>query len=520
MIFVTLGTQNFPFNRLLEMVDRLVGEGIIAGEVFAQTGHSTYVPQNYSCAAFLDSADYSRCMTEADLIIAHAGVGTIMNCLSNHKKLIVVPRTQRFGEHVDDHQFEIAEEFGKKNYLLVAEDYETLKSAVLAANTAFLRTYEKGTNTVAEKIDLFLHGHQRRVLMVGSDLSVKGGIISVLKNYLGYDGWKETDIAFLPTHVEGPAWKKVWFFLKSLRKIQKLLHRGSFDIVHIHVSERGSFTRKAIVLRMAKRKHCKVILHHHGAEFLDFYKQSSRAKQKKISRILGEADRNLVLSRKLVPIYQALAPGAKIQCLYNAVKTPENNQYDPNAREFTMLGRLAERKGTFDLLDTIKMIDGSLARDVKFNLCGDGDVELVREKIRQLQIEHRIGHLGWVDGNRKDAILRRTMAHVLFSYNEGLPMSILETMGRGIVNIATPVAAIPEVIANRETGFLVKPGDKDALARVLLEVSTDASLRKRISDNSFSFIADGFSLEAGICKLEQIYGSLLGIFGTPKIPIN
>ena len=99
MIFVTLGTQNFPFNRLLEMVDRLVAEGVIEDKVFAQAGHSTYVPQNYSCAAFLDSADYSRYMTEADLVIAHAGVGTIMNCLSNHKKLIVVPRTQRFGEH-------------------------------------------------------------------------------------------------------------------------------------------------------------------------------------------------------------------------------------------------------------------------------------------------------------------------------------------------------------------------------------------------------------------------------------
>lgn len=508
MIFVTLGTQNFPFNRLLELVDRLVGEGIIEGEVFAQTGHSTYVPQNYSGTAFLDSADYSRYMTEADFVIAHAGVGTIMNCLSNGKKLIVVPRTQKYGEHVDDHQFEIAEEFAKKNHLLVAEDYETLKSAALAVNTASLRPYEKGTNMVAGKIDLFLQGHQRRVLMVGSDLSVKGGIVSVLKNYLGYDGWKAADISFVPTHVEGPAWKKAWFFLKSLRKIQKLLHRGAFDIVHIHVSERGSFTRKAIVLRMAKRKGCKVILHHHGAEFLDFYKQSSEAKKKKIRRILGEADRNLVLSRQLVPIYQALAPGAKIQCLYNTVKTPEENQYDPDAREFTMLGRLAERKGTFALLDTIQKIDSVLEPDVKFNLCGDGDIELVREKIRQLGIEHRINHLGWVDGNGKDEILRRTMAHVLFSYNEGLPMSILETMGRGIVNISTRVAAIPEVITDAETGFLVEPGDTEALARVLLAVSGSKSLRKQVSGKAFACICSEFSLESGIAGLEQIYEEL------------
>lgn len=509
MIFITVGTQKFSFDRLLEMVDRLVAEGAIRDEVFAQTGYASYTPVNYGHSSFLDAADYNRYITESDFVIAHAGVGTIMNCLSNHKKLIVVPRAQQYGEHVDDHQFEIAEEFAKKNYLLVAEDYDALKSAVLAVGNASLRPYEKGTNTVADKIDSFIHGHQRRVLMVGSDLSVKGGIVSVLKNYLSYDGWKESDISFLPTHMEGPVWKKVWFFLKSLRKIRKLLATGAFDIVHIHVSERGSFTRKAMVLRMAKRKHCKVILHHHGAEFLDFYQQSSKAKQKKISRILGEADRNLVLSRQLVPIYQAIAPEAKIQCLYNTVRTPAENQYDPNAREFTMLGRLAERKGTFDLLETIRQIDPILSPDVKFNLCGDGDIELVREKISQLQIEHRIHHLGWVDGNEKDTILKRTMAHVLFSYHEGLPMSILETMGRGIVNIATRVAAIPEVITDGTNGFLVEPGDTDGLAQVLLAVSGDADLRKRVSGNAFAYIGREFSLESGITKLEAIYASLV-----------
>ena len=106
MTFVTLGTQDFPFNRLLELVDRLVEEGVLRGEVFAQVGHSTYVPRNYSHVDFLNPADYSRRIGEADLIIAHAGVGTIMSCLSSRKKLIVVPRAKAHGEHVDDHQFD------------------------------------------------------------------------------------------------------------------------------------------------------------------------------------------------------------------------------------------------------------------------------------------------------------------------------------------------------------------------------------------------------------------------------
>ena len=508
MIFVTLGTQNFSFNRLLEMVDRLVAEGVIRDEVFAQRGCSSYVPDNYAYVDFLPPAEYNRCIAEADFVIAHAGVGTIMSCLSNHKKLIVVPRTKAHREHVDDHQFEIADEFAEKGYLISAGDYDAIKAAVAAIPAFSPREYEKGCSSVENKIEKFLQGRQRRVLMVGSHLSVKGGIVSVLKNYLGYEDWKEADISFVPTHMEGAVWEKALFFLKALRKIRKLLKTRQFDIVHIHVSERGSFTRKAMVLRMAKRKRCKVILHHHGAEFLDFYQGSGDSKKKKIRRILGEADLNLVLSRRLIPIYQEISPDAKVECLYNAVRTPRSNQYDPEAREFTMLGRLAERKGTFALLETIKQIDGILDPDVKFNLCGDGDIELVKDRIRQLQIGHRIGHVGWTEGTQKSEILGRTMAHVLFSYNEGLPMAILETMGCGIVNIATRVAAIPEVIVHGETGFLVEPGDKDGLARILLEVSADPALRKRISDNSFACIGKDYSLEAGIGKLEQIYREL------------
>lgn len=406
---------------------------------------------------------------------------------------------------MDDHQYEIAEEFAAEGYLLCARDYGELKAAVLAAPDFSGRPYHKGTNTIDSRIIRFLHGEQRRVLMVGSDLSVKGGIVSVLRNYLSYEDWKKTDISFLPTHVEGSALKKLCFFLRALGRLRKLLRGGRFDVVHIHVSERGSFTRKAIVLRMAKKRGCRVILHHHGAEFLEFYRGSGDGKKKWIGRVLGDADLNLVLSRQLVPSYREISPEARIECLYNTVRTPGENPYRPEARDITMLGRLEERKGTFDLLEVIRRIDGALDPDIRFHLCGDGDLDRVRERIRELQISHRIGHLGWVDGETKNEILQRTMVHVLFSYNEGLPMSILETMGCGIVNVATRVAAIPEVITDGETGFLVEPGDREQLARVLIRVSGDEALRRAVSGRAFARIAGEFSLESGAEKLEQLY---------------
>lgn len=507
MIFVTLGTQDFPFNRLLQLVDRLVEEGVLREEVFAQGGFSSYVPRHYECVDFLDSGEFARRIAEAEFLIVHGGVGTIMHGLSAGKKLIVVPRAGEYAEHVDDHQSEIAEKFAGEGYLLCAKTYEELKAAVLGIREFSPRQYQRGGNTVQRKISRFLEGKRRRVLMVGSDLSVKGGIVSVLKNYLLWEDWGDTDISFVPTHIEGSPLRKVTFFAQALWKIRRLL--PGVDVVHIHLSERGSFTRKAMVLRLAKRQGCRVILHHHGAEFLEFYENSKPGKQKKIRRVLKEADLNLVLSRRLVPIYRELSPGAQVRCLYNTVNTPKENRYRPQAREFTMLGRLEERKGTFDLLEVIRQIDGTLAPDIKFNLCGDGSLDRVRAKIDELQIAHRIGHLGWVQGDTRQAILDRTMAHVLFSYHEGLPMSILETMGCGIVNVATRVAAIPEVITHGTTGFLVEPGDRESLARLLVEISEDEALRQRVSEAAFSYIAGEFSLERGVSSLQQIYDELL-----------
>jgi glycosyltransferase involved in cell wall biosynthesis len=89
-------------------------------------------------------------------------------------------------------------------------------------------------------------------------------------------------------------------------------------------------------------------------------------------------------------------------------------------------------------------------------------------------------------------------------------MAILETMGRGIVNISTSIAAIPEVITQGETGFLVEPGDREALGRILLRVSREPDLRRRISDNAFQRIRRDHSLESGVRLLEQIYFRLNG----------
>lgn len=113
MIFLTVGTQKFQFNRLLQAVDQLIETGVIQDSIVAQCGYSTYVPKNFETCVFMEPEQFAKVLQDCDLVITHGGVGTILHAVLLKKKVIVVPRKKSLSEHVDDHQKEIAEEFAK-----------------------------------------------------------------------------------------------------------------------------------------------------------------------------------------------------------------------------------------------------------------------------------------------------------------------------------------------------------------------------------------------------------------------
>ncbi len=128
MIFVTVGTHEQPFNRLIEEVDRLKKEGIITDEVFIQTGFSTYEPQYCDWKNIISYPEMEDYMNRADIIITHGGPATFMGAIAKGKKPIVVPRQEKFGEHVNDHQLDFAYQV-KDRYdnIEVVEDIKTLQ---------------------------------------------------------------------------------------------------------------------------------------------------------------------------------------------------------------------------------------------------------------------------------------------------------------------------------------------------------------------------------------------------------
>ena len=115
MIFVTVGTQKFQLNRLLKILDDERQDE----KIFAQIGFSTYKPKNFKYKNFLTQKEFSEYIKKASIVITHAGVGSILTAMEYGKPILVFPRLKKYGEHVDDHQLQIAETFMEKKYLIM-----------------------------------------------------------------------------------------------------------------------------------------------------------------------------------------------------------------------------------------------------------------------------------------------------------------------------------------------------------------------------------------------------------------
>lgn len=156
MIFVTVGSQKFQFNRLLKEVDKLVEEKKITEEVFAQIGYSDYKPKNYQYKNFIDREEFTYIMERCDKIITHGGTGAIIGAVKKGKKVIAAPRLARYGEHVDDHQLQIVDEFSKLNYIVAIKDIKDLLYRLNSINSKKFKHYESNTKTILKSIDEFI----------------------------------------------------------------------------------------------------------------------------------------------------------------------------------------------------------------------------------------------------------------------------------------------------------------------------------------------------------------------------
>lgn len=156
MIFVTLGSQKFQFNRLLMELDKLVEEKKISNDIFAQIGYSDYKPKNYEFKEFLDREQFAEIMERCEIVITHGGTGAIVGAVKREKKVIAVPRLEKFGEHVDDHQLQIIDQFTDMNFIVGVKETNEIYEALEQLKAIEFKKYISNTENIIKSIEEFL----------------------------------------------------------------------------------------------------------------------------------------------------------------------------------------------------------------------------------------------------------------------------------------------------------------------------------------------------------------------------
>lgn len=351
--------------------------------------------------------------------------------------------------------------------------------------------------------------NKSKVIMLSPDLDVKGGISFVVREYYKAGLQNKIDLYFIPTHKDGSNLKKITVFLSSVIKFLSFIAKMRGMIVHFHTSQNGSFFRKFSIFCLAKLLGAKTIVHIHGSQFDIFMNKNI------IFRVLTKvyfncSDFIFVMSKNWVKIISEFSNNKKIHLVYNpaSVFGQKKSRHDDFINVLFM-GRLGKRKGIYDLLDCI--IDNKeffSSKNVKFILAGDGETSKVSEIVDKQQIAGLVEVPGWIADKEKQAYLERADILILPSYNEQMPMSILEAMGYSCSIIATNIAGIPDMVENGVNGFLFEPGDKNAMVEALKNLCSDAHLREKMGKKSLEIVNDKFESTKIINQLVQLYQDL------------
>lgn len=334
-----------------------------------------------------------------------------------------------------------------------------------------------------------------------------GGIKSVVDSYIDSNLSDSFNFFVVSSHSGKSKFYDFFLFLIAYVRTLFCILIGK-KIYHLHMSMRGSFYRKAILLTTLKMFNRRVIIHLHGSEFKNFYNESSNLLKSFISRVFAKADSVIVLSQSWMDFVQSISNKAKVIVVNNFVHEISSSKYQPqlDSTTFLFMGKVGDRKGAFDLIRAFA--NYSEIENSELIMCGDGDVDKAKELVSKLKLNNKIKVVGWVDKAQKAHYYRNSQVVVLPSYDEGLPMTILEAMSCKKIVVSTPVGGIPEVIKDGVNGYLVEPGNLESISKGLIKAAENVD-NSDMHEIIYSTYLNYYSPSAILPKIEKLYRELL-----------
>lgn len=156
MILVLLGTQKYSFRRLLEEVQKCIENGTIKEEVVVQAGGTEFYSKEMKIFNLIAQNELEKIEKKADIIITHGGVGSIVDGVKLGKKVIAVPRLQKYGEVANDHQIQIIETFSKEGFIIGLKDVNELEKELREIDNFKPRVLESNTKNIIDIIRNFI----------------------------------------------------------------------------------------------------------------------------------------------------------------------------------------------------------------------------------------------------------------------------------------------------------------------------------------------------------------------------
>lgn len=156
MTLIILGTQDKTFPRLLKAIEREMKKGNIKDKVIVQAGQTKYESKNMEIFDFIEMNKFNSLLKEADLVITHGGVGTILSAIRLNKKVIAVPRLKKYMEHENDHQIQIVKEFDKLGYIKACLNLKKLDKILEEIKDFKPKKYKSNNNRMIKIIENYI----------------------------------------------------------------------------------------------------------------------------------------------------------------------------------------------------------------------------------------------------------------------------------------------------------------------------------------------------------------------------
>lgn len=342
--------------------------------------------------------------------------------------------------------------------------------------------------------------------MVGTSPDSQGGVAAVVSVLKKGGLLKRCGVAYICSHRDGSTVAKLLTAAKgSCQLLERLLQRR-VTLVHIHMSSRASFWRKLVFFIWPVRLFSvPYLIHLHGGRFNVFYgDEGSNLRRRLIRGTFARARMIVVLSDEWADWARTTFPDAHVTVIHNPVVIPETASTPALSQNIVFMGHIGQKKGVDDLLEAFAKTQTAYPGS-KLIIAGSGNIEQARELARKLKISAEVTFPGWIRGRVKQNLLAGAGIYALPSYHEGLPMSLLEAMAAGLPVIATPVGGIPKAITDDVHGFLINPGDVQALASRLGQLLSDSALRTQMGVAAREKAKDIYAVGGIIKQWESLY---------------